>query len=117
MPKLKLLLDENIGLFVAEKLRQDGHEVFSVLESKPGASDEIVLELGLRNKRIVITLDKDFGSLVHQYSRKHAGVILLRLTDESPKNIYKILNNMLKRPPKELKGKFVVSTETKIRLR
>lgn len=117
MPKLKLLLDENLGHFVADKLRQSNFDVLSILETRPGASDKTVLTVALVQKRIVITLDKDFGTLAHLHSRKHAGVILLRLDDESPKNIFKILNLILKRPTQNLKDKFIVATETKIRLR
>jgi len=117
MPKAKLLLDENIGKFVIRKLREDGYNIVSILETKTGANDETVLSLALGSQRIIITLDKDFGRLVHLYSRKHAGVILLRLADESPENIYKTLILVLKQPLKRLKKKFLVATETKIRLR
>ncbi len=117
MPKPRLLLDENIGVFVTANLRQDGYDIFSILESMPGAIDLQVLAKARREKRILITLDKDFGRLVHFRFRKHAGVILLRLNDESPKNIYRILTLTLNQPSVKLKGKFVVATETKIRLR
>jgi predicted nuclease of predicted toxin-antitoxin system len=117
MQKPKLLLDENIGSTVAAELRLSKFDVLNIAESKPGMADINVLDLALKQKRIVITLDKDFGQLVYAYSRKHAGVILLRLTDESPKNISKILNLIFKQHRGKLKNKFVAATETKIRLR
>jgi predicted nuclease of predicted toxin-antitoxin system len=117
MPRLKLLLDENIGRLVASSLGQSKFDVISMLEVSSGSSDEAILALAHREKRIIVTLDKDFGTLVHLHFRKHAGVILLRLEDESPKAIYKILSLVLKQPAKKLKGKFIVATETKMRVR
>lgn len=111
------MLDENIGKTTAEILRKDRNDVVSVSEDYRGQADEAILKIAVKSKRIIVTLDKDFGTLVHLHSRKHTGVILLRLDDESPKNIYKILKSILKQPSKNLKGKFIVATETKIRLK
>ncbi len=104
MPKLKLLLDENIGQIVTKKLRADNYDVISVLEDYRGQADEIILKLAHKSKRLFITLVKDFGALVHLHSRKHAGVLLLRLENNSPENIYKILNPILKRSSNLLKA-------------
>lgn len=90
MVKLKLLLDENIGKEVFIFLKRQGYDTVSILNVKPGMVDWEVLELAQKDKRIVITLDKDFGHLIYFRSQPHAGVILLRLTDESPKNISEV---------------------------
>ncbi len=117
MDKIKLLLDENIGALVAEELRGDGYEAASIITDSPGISDKAVLEKARKENRIIVTLDKDFGRLVFQYSQKHTGVILLRLNDESPKNIIRMLKVVLQQYQAELPGKFITVTETRIRLR
>lgn len=117
MEKIKLLLDENIGLKVAEALQQDGYDVISIIKQSPGITDQEVLDRAVKENRIVATLDKDFGRLVYQYPQKHTGVILLRLNDESPQNIIRVLMKALKQYESELNGKFTIVTETKIRLK
>lgn len=117
MEKIKLLLDENIGLKVVEALEQDGYDVISIIKQSPGITDQEVLVQAVRENRIIATLDKDFGRLVYQYSQKHTGVILLRLNDESLRNIIRVLMRVLKQYASELHGKFTTVTETKIRLK
>ncbi len=41
--------------------------------------DAKILSRAAREKRLVITMDKDFGELVYRQRRTHAGVLLLRL--------------------------------------
>ncbi|MDA1337398.1 MAG: DUF5615 family PIN-like protein [bacterium] len=66
MKRPKLLLDENISIRVAKALRQEGYNVFSIGEEAAGLNDSAVLAIARKEKRIVITLDKDFGALVYQ---------------------------------------------------
>jgi predicted nuclease of predicted toxin-antitoxin system len=61
--RVKLLLDENIGLRVYEELKRRGYEVQTVIEELCGASDEEVLRIALDRDKIVVTMDKDFGYL------------------------------------------------------
>lgn len=117
MAKLKLLLDENIGTEVFIFLERQGYDVVSVLDKKPGIEDREVLEQAQKDRRIVITLDKDFGRLIYRNSQRHAGVILLRLDDESPRSISQTLARLLVNYNLELSEKFTVVTETKVRLR
>lgn len=117
MAKPRLLLDENIGITVARFLEAQDYNIFSVLREKPGASDGQILDRAVKEKRIIITLDKDFGKLVYQNNQKHSGIILLRLFDESPDNINKVLQRLLRNYGLQLLKKFTVVTETRVRVR
>lgn len=117
MAKPKLLLDENIGGIVADLLRKRGYDVKSVLEDMRGAEDATVLASAVKEKRIVVALDKDFGMLVFRYSEKHLGILFLRLQRESAENIYSVLLNVLSLYSKKLQGKFVTASEYRIRIR
>jgi len=75
--RVKLLLDENVGLRVYEELRRRGYEVQTVIEELRGAPDEEVIRVALSNDKIIVTMDKDFGYLAQAYNPP--GVILLRL--------------------------------------
>src|SRR3989344_7464281 len=110
MGKPKLLLDENIGLLVARRLRREKYDVLSVLEEMPGAEDSAVLAKAQQKNRIIVTLDQDFGRLIFRDSKKHRGVILLRMKHESADNIAQVLLNVLKQYGDQLSSKFVVAS-------
>lgn len=117
MRKPKLLLDENTGSLVVSRLRREKYDVLSVLEEMPGAEDSIVLAKAQQEKRIIVTLDQDFGRLVFRDLKKHRGVILLRLKHESAENIVQVLLNILNQYGDQLSNKFVVASEHQIRIR
>lgn len=113
---MKFLADENIGLAVVTPLRKLGFDIQSIIEIQPGASDTQVLSLANKDSRILITTDKDFGELVYAQKLAHAGVILLRLRDESSANKLKVLKTVLGKHTEELKKSFTVATDSKIRI-
>jgi predicted nuclease of predicted toxin-antitoxin system len=77
---MRLLLDESSDVRVAPYLRAWGHDVRIVARDYQSAiSDEEVLAIAFRERRILITNDKDFGDLVFVKRRPHHGVVLLRL--------------------------------------
>ena len=53
-------------------------------EHPSGVPDDEVLAIAYRERRILITRDRDFGELVFVYWQPHRGVILLRLGSSSP---------------------------------
>jgi len=85
----------------------------------PGAEDGEILAHARRTKRMVVTLDKDFAALVFRDSFPHAGVVLLRLDDESPENVIKIFGAFSEKIGEipELHKRFIVLSEEKIRIR
>ena len=114
---LKLLLDENIGRIVAQGLRSQGYDIKSILEEHPSLDDASVLLLAQKERRILVTLDKDFGKLIFLNSNKHVGVIFLRLKKESPENILAVLTDILSRYKNKLRNRFITSPESSIRLK
>lgn len=117
MAKPKLLLDENIGYLTAARLRSVGWDVVSVLEDSRGISDAAVLKKARTEKRIIVTMDRDFGALVFRDSRRHVGVLLLRLQKESADNIFFVLKAVFEQHGESLAGSFVVASESQVRIR
>ena len=78
---MKFLLDQNIDHRLAVYLRALGHDVTAIAYDYPhGLSDEEVLAIAVREKRILLTYDRaDFGELIFRNHYSHSGVILLRL--------------------------------------
>lgn len=72
---MKLLLDACVWPGAAAELESCGHEVLRVCDFPDNPSEEEILALALREDRIVVTLDKDFGELAVAFGRSHAGII------------------------------------------
>lgn len=117
MRRLRLLLDENIGRAVALRLRKSSWDAASILEESPGIEDTEILKKATKEKRIVVTLDQDFGALIFRDSNKHVGVLLLRLGKESSENIFNTINRVLIQHGKKLEKKFTVASELQVRIR
>jgi len=77
---MRLLADENVPGPVVTTLRERGHDVSWVKESLPGADDAVVLDFAQRERRVVVTLDTDFGELAFRSGLPaNCGVVLIRL--------------------------------------
>jgi predicted nuclease of predicted toxin-antitoxin system len=82
---MRFLADENFPGAAIRRLRQDGHDVSSLAETSPGASDYAVLEQAVDEGRILLTFDKDFGELCKSSARTAPfGVVLFRISLAQP---------------------------------
>ena len=82
---MKFLADEGVDKPVVDALREAGHQVWYIAEMEPGLSDEEVLTIASQIDALLVTADKDFGTLVFQMRWFTKGVILLRLAGLPPK--------------------------------
>jgi predicted nuclease of predicted toxin-antitoxin system len=78
---VKLLVDVGVGKAVENWLASQGLDMVTVRDLNPGMTDATILALAVREQRLVITMDKDFGEMIFRSRQPHAGVLLLRLTD------------------------------------
>ena len=77
---MRFLLDENVDARLGAYLSQQGHDVTTIAVDYPQAlEDKDVLAIALRERRVLVTHDRDFGELIFRERRPHAGVILLRM--------------------------------------
>ena len=113
---MRFLVDESTGVVVANWLREQGYEVFSVYEEARGLDDDSIIQKAFTESWILITNDKDFGDKVYRERYPHKGVILLRLQNERAINKVKTLQQLLNsRYREQLADNFVVLTDTQIR--
>jgi len=84
---MRFLADEICDFVVVRALRESGYDVLSVSEISPRAEDSTVVELAVKDKRILLTEDKDFGQLVYAHGQKTGGVIFLRFPASARKKI------------------------------
>jgi predicted nuclease of predicted toxin-antitoxin system len=112
---MRFLVDECTGPAVAQWLREQGYDVFSVYEDHRGLSDDEILEKAYRDGWVILTNDKDFGEKVFRDHYPHHGIIILRLDDERATNKIDVLKHLLSNHAQHLTDRFVVVTEKLIR--
>ena len=77
---MRWLCNENIPRHLVEELRRRGHDAVWIRETSPGISDVEVLAVAVRERRICLTFDKDFGELAAAaVLPADCGVLLLRV--------------------------------------
>ena len=73
------LADENIHPDVLSFVRDCGFDVLGVKDlGLSGASDRVVLQESLKTRRLVLTHDRDFGSLAIAAGQPIHGIVYLR---------------------------------------
>ncbi len=105
----------NIEKGLVDHLLDAGYDVKCVRDSDPASSDERVIQLARREKRIVVTNDKDFGELTFIQRRLVAGIILLRIKGQKTADKARLLDKLLRDYSDKIRGRFVVVTRHKMR--
>ena len=113
---MKFLADESCDFAVVRALRKAGHDVSAVTEISPGAEDTEVLQIAIREQRILITEDKDFGQLVFAQSRPSGGVIFLRYPLSARRAFPQDVVKLVKRQGNKLEGCFTIIQPGRIRI-
>lgn len=75
---MNFVADESCAGPVIRALREAGHDVVAIAELAQGAPDEEVLKRAVKEGRVLITEDRDFGELVYARGQASAGVVLVR---------------------------------------
>jgi predicted nuclease of predicted toxin-antitoxin system len=113
---LQFLADESCDFAVVRALRSAGYDVVAVSDMAPRAEDTDVINLAVRESRILLTEDKDFGQLVYAHGMETIGVIFLRFPSHARKQIAKDVTRMVKKEGDKLIGSFVVVQPGRIRI-
>ena len=112
---MRFLVDESTSPWVAQWLREHGHEVFSVFEQSRGIDDEEIIQKAFAENWILITNDKDFGDKIFRDQKPHKGIVLLRLDDERSVIKIGVIRQLLENYADRLENQFVVVTENAVR--
>lgn len=75
---MKLLVDACVAEAVVQALRADGHDVVAVAEWLREPGDEEILRTAAAERRVMVTRDKDFGTLAVLHGQGHTGIVQLR---------------------------------------
>ena len=79
--------------------------------------DQDILALAVRERRVVLTMDKDFGELVYHSGKGHVGVLLLRMGDARRTDKVEAVRQIVLHHGDELAGHFCVYRSGRLRVR
>jgi uncharacterized protein (DUF433 family)/predicted nuclease of predicted toxin-antitoxin system len=114
---LKFLIDVGVGTSVDKWLRENGYDAVSVRDVDSRAKDQDILQLAVREGRMIITMDKDFGELVYNSGLAHSGVLILRLEDATSEEKVDVVKAILSEFAASIENKFCVYQNGKLRIR
>lgn len=115
---MRFVADECVSPVLVAWLRAEGYDVLSILETHRSAKDEFILALAVREERILLTEDNDFGELIFRGDPLPiAGVILLRMLDATAEERRARLEAVLDAVGQGVLGSHVVAGPEKIRVR
>ncbi len=114
---MRFLADENVSRLVIGRLRDDGHDVISVAETRPGAPDDDILNAADADGRILITEDRDFGEMVIRQRLALRGVILLEMDRLANATEADTVADIVSTHAERLAGNLVVVEPGRIRVR
>ena len=117
---MRFLIDNALSPFVAEGLRQAGHDAIHVRDLGLAAADDVtIFEHADRDQRVIISADTDFGTILAMRNAARPSVILFRgATPRNPIGQVKLLiANLAEIAPSIERGAVVVLEPQRIRVR
>ena|ERR1051325_2079229 len=112
---MRFLADESCDFSVVRALRGEGHDVVAIAEISPREEDDDVRERAVKDDRLLITEDKDFGQLVYADMRSTGGVIFIRFPARTRQNLAEAVFELVKQRGQRLMGCFTVLQPGRVR--
>jgi len=114
--EIKFLADVNIEKPLVDFLSKQGYDIKWIPDYDCEMPDEDLIQLANREKRILITNDKDFGDLIFLQKRMSAGTILFRVKGQNSQDKIKLMKKLLMGYKDKLLNHYIVITKLKIRI-
>jgi predicted nuclease of predicted toxin-antitoxin system len=117
---IRFLIDNALSPALAEALRGAGHDAVHVRDRQMGAaSDQAIFDLAQRERRVIVSADTDFGTILAQRKAAEPSVILFRRnTGRRPTVQFELLMKNLHQIANALEsGSVVVIEADRIRIR
>ncbi len=106
---MRVLLDTCVWGGVLPELIAFGHDAAWVGSLPEDPGDEAILARAFNERRVLVTLDKDFGELAILHRREHAGIV--RLVDIAARQQGQYCHEALLRFANELAEGAIVTAE------
>lgn len=116
---MKFLVDMPLSPKTAEYLRSLGHDAAHAYEiGKEKAPDEELIEFAEKENRIIITMDLDFGTILHYAKKKSPGLIIFRISFATVETVNAALIAITQRmKPEDIANSVIVVDDQRVRVR
>ena len=104
---MRFLIDRCAGRRLADWLREQGHEVLESRERGPDPGDRALLQWAVDEKRVLVTMDKDFGQMIFLEGAPHCG--LVRLPDVPAERRITLMGMILTEYANELAARSLIT--------
>ncbi len=114
-----LIADANVFVPMVDGLRDMGHDVFDVKEKGlENLSDPEIFRLAQKERRILVTMDKDFSNILLYPPGEHQGIIVVKLYRLKVADATRLfLDAMDDIKPEDIPGNLVIIDRSKTRIR
>ena len=116
---MKLFANENLFEPIIDYLRSLGHDVLSIRDSGlSGISDDEVYQRACKEKRVIITMDKDFSRIFRFPPEKCGGIVVVKIykrTVDETLSIFKKYYKFIQE--KDILGNLIIITSEGVRIR
>ena len=114
---MRFLANENFPHAAVLALRSMGHDVTWVRTDSPGMTDPDVLAWAVRENRVLLTFDKDFGELAWRSKLPAtSGIVLFRRRMPPPAKVGEVIADILSQRD-DWSGHFSVVESDRVRTR
>jgi len=113
---MRFLADESCDFALVRALRDAGHDVVAVHEKMPGAADAVVIEEAVRDRRVLLTEDADFGQLVFASAARSPGVVFVRFPATLRRAMVSTLLEFVTLHGQRIAGSFVLIQPGRVRV-
>jgi predicted nuclease of predicted toxin-antitoxin system len=116
---MKIFANENLFDPIIHFLQSLGHEVVSIRESGlSGISDDEVYQMACREKRVIVTMDKDFSRIFRFSPEACGGIIVVKIYRRKVDETLSIFKRYYERINEEdIEGNLIIITPTGLRIR
>jgi len=115
---MRLLANENFPYKSIYYLKSKGFDILSIGMDNPSIKDSEIMTIALKEERIILTFDRDYGELIFKHNYKPAkGVIYLRLDSYLPEEPGFLIESLLSNSEIEITRSLTVIDKNGIRQR
>jgi len=116
---MKFKIDENLPVEIADILKSVNYDAVTVIDQGlTSASDNTIINVCLKEERVLVTLDLDFADVCIYPLKQYAGIMVIRVNIQEK---YHIINTFKRVIPlidrREIKQRLWIVEESRIRIR
>lgn len=99
---MKFLIDANCGRSFYKYINSKFIDATFANDIKLGLTDKEIISIANKEKRLIVTLDSDFGTLIYRDNFEYSGVLFLRLENQQLNEKIKVFDWILEKHGTEL---------------